>query len=74
MIERIHTIETTQRVDSGRIDSLEENADHLWTDFKEMGRMIGNIRVDVAKIVVISTIAQTVITGAVVYFLTKGHA
>lgn len=73
MIERIHTLETAQRVDSGRINTLEDNSDHLWTDFKQLREMVGNIRVDVAKIVVMSTIAQTALTGAVVYFFTKGH-
>lgn len=72
MIERVHDLETSQRVDSRRIDSLEDNSNHLWTDFKKLQEMVGNIRVDVAKIVVISTIAQTALTGAVVYFFTKG--
>lgn len=73
MIERIHAIEITQRGDSGRIDAIEDNAEYLWTDFKQLQQMVGNIRVDVAKIVVLSTIAQTVLTGAVVYFFTKGQ-
>lgn len=73
MIERIHEIEIAQRGDAVRIGALEDNTEYLWTDFKRLQEMVGNIRVDVAKIVVMSTIAQTALTGAVVYFFTKGR-
>jgi hypothetical protein len=73
MIERIHTIETTQRVDSGRINTLENDRGHMWNSIGKLEDVVGNIRVDVAKILVVSTVAQTVLTGAVVYFFTKGH-
>lgn len=72
MIERIHDLETSQRVDSGRIDNLESNSNFTWNAINKLQDVVGSIRVEVAKIVVISTIAQTVLTGAVVYFLTKG--
>lgn len=73
ILERFHGLDSRQQVDGARIDTLEESAGHLWADLKEMGKMVGNIRVDVAKILVISTIAQTALTGAVVYFFTKGQ-
>jgi hypothetical protein len=72
MIERIHNIESVQRVDGKRIDGLEEGSQHLWEDLKELAKIVGNIRVDVAKIVVFSTMAQTIIVAVVVYFITKG--
>lgn len=72
IIERIHLVDRQQQVDSSRIDTLENSTDILWVDLKDMGKMVSNIRVDVAKILVVSTIAQTALTGAIVYFFTKG--
>lgn len=72
ILERFHILDKRQGEDAGRIDQLEEDRGHMWNSISKLEDMIGNIRVDVARVVVISTMIQTVIVGGLLYFFTKG--
>ncbi len=73
ILERFHDLDKRQEADAGRVDTLEHDRGHMWNSISKLEDLVNNIRVDVAKAVVISTMVQTVIVGGLLYFFTKGH-
>jgi len=73
ILERFHELDKRQEADAGRVDAMERDRGHVWTSIGKLEELVNNIRVDVAKAVVISTMVQTVIVGGLLYFFTKGQ-
>lgn len=72
-------MEMAQRVAEQRLDTIEKNEGHIWEAMRQMratstkmSEDLGRVKVDVAKVVTIVGMVQVILTGLLVFFLTKG--
>jgi hypothetical protein len=71
-MERFGQLNQSHATHAGQIKGLHESQGEAWDAIDKMRDMIGNVRVQVAAIVALGGCAQAVLTGFIVYKITRG--
>lgn len=72
IMEKFGVLNQGQATHSAQITSLDEGLESAWNAIDKMRDMISSVRVQVAAIVALGGLAQAVLTGYIVYKITRG--
>ena len=71
-MEKLHNLEMKQLETFGKVETLHDEKALLWTAVDKIRDTVGAMRVQVAGIVAVSSLFQSLITAYLVWRITKG--
>lgn len=72
ILEKLYALDARGQVDAGRIGTLEDEKDLIWKAVDKIRDTVSGLRAQVAAIVAVSAIIQTLVTALIVWKITKG--
>jgi hypothetical protein len=72
ILDKLSNFGATQAGHAARIDTLEGEKDILWKAIDKIRDSVSGLRAQVASIVAVSAVVQTIVTAFIVWKITKG--